>query len=185
MRIADEVLLLALHASGGRPPGGGPLGPALGAALLAELALAGRVKIVAGRVAVAAGDPTGDAELDAALARVAAAPERDAARWAAELGDGALRGRLAETLVEGGMVAAEEHWVDGVLASSGHPELNPRPRREVAARLAAARGGRPDDRTAALLAVAAAAGLVEPDGDGDGPYAWAAEAVAVAAAPGG
>jgi hypothetical protein len=80
MLIAEEYLLLALDDKTGKPLiGSDRLEPALGGALIAELALLERIGVTPkeagwskrGRVAITSLKPTDDPELDAALQRLA------------------------------------------------------------------------------------------------------------------
>ncbi|MFD0683831.1 GOLPH3/VPS74 family protein [Actinomadura fibrosa] len=163
MRIADELLLLAVDPVGGLPViGVEELDLALGAALLAELALSGRVGFAGGRVRPArTPSASGDPELDAAFAAVVRAPGGDASGTVVALSGGDLLRRLRNGLIGRGVFAEEEHWVEGVLTSSTHPELNPAPRKEILARLGGALDGSvPEPRTASLLAIAHGCGLL-------------------------
>ncbi|MBT2207154.1 MULTISPECIES: GPP34 family phosphoprotein [Actinomadura] len=192
MRIADELLLLAIHPAGGRPViGAAKLDLALSGAILAELVLSGRAYLEGGHVRprppgaadVTPGAVTGrslarDPELDEALARIARSPGVATDRWVAVLSGAALLLRLRNGLIGQGILAEEEQWILGVLRSSSHPELNPLPRREIVARLDAALasapldGIAPDPRTAMLLEIAHACDLARilfsavPDLDG-------------------
>ncbi|WP_131737812.1 GOLPH3/VPS74 family protein [Actinomadura roseirufa] len=179
MRIAEELLLLAIHPVGGRPViGAGRLDLALAGAILADLALAGRIVVDGGRVRAAAPGPVPvpapprDPELDGALAMIDAVPGVPAAFAVVRLSGADLRVRLRNGLIGLGILAEEEQRILGVLRSSSHPELNPAPRRVILARLDATLAGRapieaPAEapavafaaRTAALLVVAHACGL--------------------------
>lgn len=78
MLLAEEFLLLARDPMAGRPPlgKGDKLKPALCGALLAELALAGKVAVVDDRVQVADARPAGDELLDEVLKLLAAQAQR-------------------------------------------------------------------------------------------------------------
>ncbi|WP_165975386.1 GOLPH3/VPS74 family protein [Actinomadura rubrisoli] len=192
MRIADELLLLAIHPTGGRPViGDAELDLGLAGAILADLVLSGRVELTAGGVRPAAvtRPPAGDPELDGAFAQIVRAPGARAARVITALSGETLRLRLRNGLIGRGVLAEEEQWVLGVLTSSSHPELNPAPRREILARLDAALGGAvSDERTATLLAIAHACDLARelfpkvPGLEKHIPVGWAAPAVAAAVA---
>ncbi|WP_242910837.1 GOLPH3/VPS74 family protein [Actinomadura terrae] len=185
MRIADELLLLAIHPAGGRPViGAAKLDLALSGAILAELVLSGRACLEGGRVrpcspgARTGRAPARDPELDEALARIVESPGVVTDRWVAGLSGAALLLRLRNGLIGQGILAEEEQRILGVLRSSSHPELNPVPRREIVARLDAALASAPVDglapnpRTATLLEIAHACDLARilfsaiPDLDG-------------------
>lgn len=170
MRIADELLLLAIHPAGGRPViGRGPLDLALAGALLADLALAGRIHLDGDRVEPARAAPVPapaaarDPELDGALARIVQSPGRHAHRVVADLSGSSLRLALRNGLIGQGILAEEEQRILGVLRSLSHPELNPAPRCAILGRLdaalAASAAGPLGQRTAALLGIAHACGL--------------------------
>jgi hypothetical protein len=74
LTLAEEIVLLALDDETGRPVGRSGMAPdrALAGALLMELALAGRVDTDRDHLMVVDSTPTGDAPLDAALARLTA-----------------------------------------------------------------------------------------------------------------
>jgi Golgi phosphoprotein 3 GPP34 len=158
--IAEELLLVAYREDGTAHGKGSELDAALGGALLVELALAGNVELTE-RDVVAAGQPPVPThpELAAALTAIASKPRRPKS-WVQRLAKGARR-RLLDGLVERGVLAEEQYRRLGVFAAHRYPATDPAPRLEIEGRLRAAvvDGGQPDERTAALASMIAAAGL--------------------------
>lgn len=148
MLIAEELLLLSFDdETGRRTLAAEKLDPALGGALLAELALMERIGITpdsAGltkrrRVTVVSPKPTDDRELDAALEAVVAQegrPVKDfvsaTSRWRVTKG---LRDRMLERLASAGVLSAESDTVLGVIPRKSWPVLDRAPEDEVRARL--------------------------------------------------
>jgi hypothetical protein len=167
--IAEELLLVAYREDGTAHGKGSELDIALGGALLVELALAGNVELTDKDV-IAAGQlpvPT-EPELAAALTAIATKPRRPKS-WVQRLAKGARR-RLLDDLVARGVLAEEEYRRLGVFAARRYPATDPAAREEIEGRLRAAvvDGELPDERTAALASMIAAAGLerrVFPDDD--------------------
>ncbi|MFG1697409.1 GPP34 family phosphoprotein [Nonomuraea sp. NPDC049309] len=159
--IAEELLLLALSEHQGRfLISTAQLDLALGGGVLAELALAGRIAKVGRRLAVAAPQPLGDAELDAALSLIARDRPRTPEWWVRKLKSDDLRGRLLARLARAGVLAMERTKALGIFPVTRWPELNPAVEAEVRSRAAAVlAGAAPDARTTALIALAKAAGL--------------------------
>jgi hypothetical protein len=158
--IAEELLLVAYREDGTAHGKGSELDLALGGALLVELALAGNVELTDSDV-VASGQrpvPT-EPELAAALTAIATKPRRPKA-WVQRLAKG-VRRRLLDDLVAGGVLTEREYRRLGVFAARAYPVADPAPRQEIAGRLRAAviDGELPDERTAALASMIAAAGL--------------------------
>ncbi|MFI7043364.1 GOLPH3/VPS74 family protein [Streptosporangium sandarakinum] len=158
--IAEEVLLLALSEREGKQlVGSTDLGVALSGALLAELAIDGRVGLTDKKIAVLDPTPLGDEELDAALARIAAEDRpHKPDRWVYKLRSAKLRGRLLTRLAERGVLGEERSKVLGIFPRTRHPELDPSVERAVRERVREAlTGAATDERTAALIAVLHAA----------------------------
>ena len=142
---------------------------ALGAALLADLVEAGRLAIVPeGKklfVAVTDPRPTGDPLLDDCLALAAAAKRRgQLASWIsrfARVKD--LKGRVARALCARGILRADERTILLLFRQKIYPELDPRPEREIRARLRRlifAETTARDPRTILLLSLADALSLL-------------------------
>ena len=158
--IAEELLLVAYREDGTAHGKGSELDLALGGALLVELALAGNVELTDSDV-VASGQrpvPT-EPELAAALTAIATKPRRPKA-WVQRLAKG-VRRRLLDDLVARGVLTEREYRRLGVFAARAYPAADPAPRQEIEGRLRAAvvDGELPDERTAALASMIAAAGL--------------------------
>lgn len=160
--IAEELLLLALHDEKGTPlVAGTQLDPALAGALLAELAVNGRLELSDKKVTVTDPSPLGDSELDATLARIAEeGKERKPAWWVQRLQSAKLRRRLLTRLAESGVLTEQRGKVLGVFPTTRWPEASPDVEAAVRDRVAGALAGAdPDARTAVLIAIAHAAKL--------------------------
>ncbi len=140
LSIPEELLLLMLDDETGRlHDSAGPGGDlALAGAVLAELSLAGRIDSDPHRLWVADRTPTGDALLDAALARIAAevAP-RHSRHWIGMFGADAeeLREALFRRLVEKGVLREEKGRFLWVFPERRYPAVSGREEREVKARI--------------------------------------------------
>ncbi|MEV2272798.1 GOLPH3/VPS74 family protein [Nonomuraea africana] len=187
--IAEEVLLLAHSEQDGKQLiGSTELDAALGGAVLAELAVEGRIELSQKRVVVKDAGRGGDPELDAAMARIIEdGKERKPAWWVAKLGKGKLRTRLLTRLADTGVLTQERGKVLGIFPTTRWPEADGRVEAEIRARVAAVLGGAdPDERTAVLIAVLHAAKLDRKAFPGASKErikeitegAWAGEAVA-------
>lgn len=171
LTLADELLLLALREQDGVAMiGSAELDCGVAGALLAELALAERVRLIDGRIAVADASPVGDPDLDALLARIAAdGRPRKAEHWVNKSRRDEVRKRRLARLVAMGVLEEHERRVLFV-KHTNYPERDPRPEQELRARLRAVLGGAPADvRSSALLAIVHACRLDRkafPDVDG-------------------
>lgn len=181
--IAEELLLLALDdTTGRRLVGTDRLDPALGGALVAELALAERIGVTSdeegwskrGRVTVTDPRPTDDVELDRALQALVA----DEGRKVKDLLSGmssrritkGLRDRLAERLTRAGALRRVEEKVLGLFPWTTWPAGDREPEDEVRRRLhgALVAGTTPAERTVVLVALLRVTNLlpkVLPDQD--------------------
>ena len=177
MLIAEEYLLLSLDDETGKPRiGNDRLEPALGGALLAELALMERVGVTPpeagwtkrGRVTITNLKPTDDPELDAALHKLTeneGKKVRDLLSIFASkknrLSYG-LRNRLLERLAVAGLLVRTEGTVLGLIPRTTWPAGNPAPEEEVRRRLQGALVGRetPAERTVALISLLQVTGLL-------------------------
>ncbi|WP_431897328.1 GOLPH3/VPS74 family protein [Nonomuraea sp. bgisy101] len=154
--IAEEILLLAYREEDGRQLiGSTELGAALGGAVLAELAVEGRIELSQKRVVVKEAAGGGDTDLDAALARIAEdGKERKPAWWVAKIGTSKLKNRLLTKLADTGVLTQERGKVLGVFPTTRWPEADGSVEAEVRGRVASALAGAdPDARTAVLIAV--------------------------------
>lgn len=209
--VAEDLLLLLLDDASGAPHGSTYLAPALGGALLVELALAERVEVVEHggllrrqSVRALGDDAPADDLLATAWAEVAR-KERSPQHLVTRLGRGAEEA-LAQRLVEQGVLERRDDTVLGIFHRTRWPERDgsreARLRRGLTSVLVA--GAEPDRRTATLVALLHAAGrahkVVDHQGmrasrvrarardvAADAELAWAAKAVkdAIAAAGSG
>lgn len=172
MLIAEELLLLCLdERTGQRSLSKDRLEPALGGALLAELALMERIGVTPheagwnkrGRITITNTRPTDDAELDRALATLV---EREGKK-AKDVISGMSRYRVTKgllprllTRLAAAAVVVEEHGtVLGFIPRTTYPTLDRGPAEEVRQRLQSALVGgfTPTERTVALAALLHAA----------------------------
>ena len=157
--LAEELLLLAYDDKSGKATGsriGLDLGMA--AAVLVELALAGRVALAEGSLVVVDPMPTGTPIDDEVLARMAADTPHTASSWLQRLRH-RLRGRVLADLIERNIVRdIDETAMDGYVHVHRYPQVDPTVEIEIRQRLAAALTGdeTPDERTAALATLVAA-----------------------------
>ena len=177
MLIAEEYLLLSLDDETGKTRiGSDRLEPALGGALLAELALMERVGVTPadagwtkrGRVTITNLKPTDDPELDAALHKLAENEGKKVkdlvstfASKKNRLSHG-LRNRLLERLAAAGLLVRTEGTVLGFIPRTTWPAGDPAPEEEVRRRLQGALvgGETPAERTVALIALLQVTGLL-------------------------
>ncbi|NBE81335.1 GOLPH3/VPS74 family protein [Micromonospora rubida] len=155
--LAEELLLLAYDDESGKatmPRISLDLGMA--AAVLIELALAGRITYAAGNLTVA--DPTGTGEptLDGVLARMAADAPNTPSSWVQRLRHG-LRDRILGDLVARGAVRDVEETELGFIVVHRYPAADASVEEDSRRRLAEALAGGqlPDERTAALATLVA------------------------------
>ena len=177
MLIAEEFLLLSLdHESGKLLIANERLRPALGGALVAELALMERIGVTPpdagwnkrGRITITNLTPTDDVELDEALRKLA---ESEGKKVKAVLSDLAskkvrlsfqLRDRLLERLAKAGVLTRQEGTVLGFIPRTTWPAGDHAPVDEVRQRLQSAlvSGLTPTERTVVLIALLQVTGLL-------------------------
>src|SRR5690349_4957352 len=150
--LAEELLLLAYDDQTGKATGsriGLDLGMA--AAVLVDLALAGRVAYADGFLKVIDATPTGDPIADAVLAKAADDEPHTPAQWVQRLRH-RLRTRVLEDLVSRGVVQDVDETQLGVIHVHRYPTTDPAYEAEIRKRLADAliSGAICDERTAAL-----------------------------------
>ena len=157
--MAEELLLLAYDDESGKATGS-QIGLDLGmaAAVLVELALAGRVAYVDGTIMVRDATPTGNSILDEVLARVTADTPHTPASWLQRLRYG-LRDRVLADLCTRGVIRDVDETTQGFIHLHRYPTVDATVETEVRARLSRALAGDdvPDERTAALATLVAAA----------------------------
>jgi Golgi phosphoprotein 3 (GPP34) len=156
--LAEELLLLAYDDRTGKATGsriGLDLGMA--AAVLVDLALAGRVAYVDGFLKVADPSPIGDPIADAVLAKVAAEEPHTPAQWLQRLRH-RLRTRVLEDLVTRGVVQDVDETQMGVIHVHRYPTTDHAYETDIRKRLADAltSDGICDERTAALATLLSA-----------------------------
>lgn len=203
--IAEDLLLLLLEDDSGRLTHTTYLDVGIGGALLVELALGGTVEVVKGsglwarsKVHPVLGPPPGDPMLAEAMALVSER-ERTAQDLVGRLGKH-RRDALLERLEGKGILQRQEDRVMGLFPRKRWPAVDSSHEADVRRQLgdALVRGVRPEERTAALVALLSALGLAHKVVDREGLPAgevkkrakaladgdWAAKAVkdAVAAA---
>ena len=155
--VAEELLLLAYDDESGKatmPRISLDLGMA--AAVLVELALAGRIAYVDGNLAVTDPTPVGEPILDGVLGRMAADTPHSPSSWVQRLRHG-LRDRILGDLVDRGVVRDVEETELGFIVVHRYPTTDPSVEQDSRRRLAEALAGEqlPDERTAALATLVA------------------------------
>ncbi|GAA3769986.1 hypothetical protein GCM10022225_66040 [Plantactinospora mayteni] len=156
--LAEELLLLGYDDISGKATGsriGLDLGMA--AAVLVDLALAGRVAFSDGSIVATDATPIGDPIADDVLARIAADTPHTPASWVQRLRHG-LRDRILTGLCTRGVISDVDETELGYIHIHRYPVLDPSVEAEIRRRLVDALTGEavPDERTAALAAVMAA-----------------------------
>ncbi len=166
LSMPEELLLLMLDDETGRlQERAAPSGDyALAGAVLAELALAGRIDSDPNRLWVTNTTPTGDALLDGVLAQIAASKEQmDSKHWIETLGADAdsYRETLFQRLVAKGVLRQEEGRFLWVFPERRYPAVSGKEEREVKARIFAVlfNDEIPEPRDALLIGLCRAAGL--------------------------
>lgn len=170
--LAEELLLLALDDETGKAIGsriGLDLGMA--AAVLVELALAGRIVYVDRTLMVRDASPTGVVIIDEVLARLAAEAPNTPASWVQRLRHGLRDRALADLCARGIVRDVDETTMAGFVHLHRYPTVDPTVEADIRARLnrALTSDDIPDERTAALATLVAAArmaptlGLTGPD----------------------
>jgi hypothetical protein len=162
MLVAEELLLLALDDESGRVVVS-EIDKGLAGAVLIELALLDRVRVTekgeatrAGRLQVRPGPAPAHPVLAAGLATIGDREGRKPERVIDALGK-SLRDRLADGLVEAGVLRREKHKVLGLFPTRRLPARDSTHERTVRSRIQdALAGAAPDERTAALIALLSA-----------------------------
>jgi hypothetical protein len=150
--LAEELLLLAYDDQTGKATGS-RIGLDLGmsAAVLIDLALAGRIAYVNGYLTVIDPSPIGDPIADAILAKAAVDEPHTPAQWLQRLRH-RLRTRILEDLVARGVVRDIDETQLEYIHVHRYPVADPAYETEIRRRLAEAliTDAVPDERTAAL-----------------------------------
>ncbi|WP_249715077.1 GOLPH3/VPS74 family protein [Rhizomonospora bruguierae] len=170
MTLADELLLISYDDAGVPQAATLPLDYGLAGALLIDLALAGRVDVVDGRVVVTNPAPTGVPLLDSALERVGGEGRKRTPQDCVRLLSRGLRERALDRLVEANILRRDQDRVLWIIPRTIYPSTTgTEPAAETAARhrlRTALDRGTADARTAALAALVRAVGLektIAPD----------------------
>lgn len=157
--LAEELLLLAYDDESGKAVGsriGLDLGMA--AAVLVDLALAGRIAYSDGTIIVIDDKPTGEPIADEVLAKIAGDTPHTPASWVQRLRHG-LRARVLADLCNRGVICdVDETAMDGFVHLHRYPTVDASVEAEVRERLGRALTGEemPAERTAALATLVAA-----------------------------
>lgn len=162
--LAEELLLIAYDDETGKANAGSTeLDCGLAGAVVLELALAGRLDVIDGKVVVVDASATGEPINDSVLQRIAG--ERRARKpewWVGKLHSKVRDGVLAR-LTERGVLRLEQHKVLGLFPVRRYPAADSA--RENAARtrldMVVVKGVEPDTRTAALASLLDACGLAK------------------------
>jgi Golgi phosphoprotein 3 (GPP34) len=154
--LAEELLLLSLDDEKGSNQARSSLGPGLGGALLIELTEMGALRVDGEGNLVAGGPRPEDPILGEVLDAVAAADRpRGAKHWVHQLPGQLkpLRQRLAERLVDRGILDEERKALLGMTVSRRYPEQDPAPEQALRERLLGALtgDGEPGPRDAELI----------------------------------
>ena len=169
LRLHEEVMLLALRDKEGTVHLGAHVQYGLAAAFIAELLLAKRIAIDPEAkkqlVDVVDRKPLGDELLDECLDRLSNAKRRATVKtWVTRLaGLRGLRSRAAGALVRRGILKSEEGRVLLFFSRTTYPERDPKPEREIVARLRRAifaGSAEVDPRTTLLVALTHATGIL-------------------------
>jgi Golgi phosphoprotein 3 len=169
LRLYQEVTLLALRDKEGTVHFGAAYQYGLAAALIAELLLEGRVAIAAdGRrqlVDLVDRTPFDDELLDECLTRLQDAKRRASLKtWVTRFaGLKRLKARAAETLVRSRILKSQEGRVLVFFPRTTYPARDPKPEREIVARMRRAifsGSSEIDPRTTLVVALAHASGIL-------------------------
>jgi golgi phosphoprotein 3 len=167
LSLAEELLLLALNDEKGTVLMAGATGLPYGlaGALLGELIDAGLLRIEGKTLVAAPGGPARDEYLDGILSQVRSAKRaRDLRYWVGRIGrsGGKIKAKIADRLVGKGILQREEHRVLLIFPTTRFPQVDPMPEYGARERIRAALRGMtpPDERTAALIGLAYACGLI-------------------------
>lgn len=159
LTLPEELMLLARRGINGRRQlDDQTLQLATAAAILAELALQGTIELRDKHVAITGVRPT--AYLPQ-YRRIAQEPPTRIPRWIAKLHDRHSSAMLCDLLVEKGILAKTSETHLGIFTTVRYPDLDVQPDERLHQRIQQAiDGGTPDGRTAALIGLTDAAGLL-------------------------
>lgn len=166
LSLHEELMLLALKDEEGTIIGGTMYPYAIGGAVVAELAIDGRIAVDPDSQKLSVSDrrPIGDPLVDDWLLQMTGSrKERRVADWVSRIaGQSDLKHRVAMQLVRRGILRADENKVLLVFKRKIYPELDPKPERDLMERLEHAVFTDDDvaPRTALLVALAHHSGLL-------------------------
>lgn len=176
MMLAEQLLLVAWDPEKGRPALGkkDALKTGLCGALVSELTLREAVAVQDGRAVVVDASPLGDDLLDEVLRVLAEDGTRGRSLKrqlkAVRRAVGDVVGRIARRLVDAHVLRQTDSRVAGIFPATRHPvvalDVPGRVREDVRAWLGDASGATPDSRTACLVALLGACGLLGTVTDG-------------------
>lgn len=160
LTLAEELTLLAYDDDTGKSKADVFFEYGLGGALLAELAVLEKVTLSGKKVSVVDATPTGDPQLDAALAAIADSPPRSPKRWVERLRKG-TKPAMLQRLVDRGLLRRHEGKVLLVFPMTTYPTRDGRPEQEIRQRLrdALVAGNVPELRTVTLALLVGACDL--------------------------
>lgn len=169
LSLPEEIMLLALHDEAGTIEAGAMYQYALGGAVLAELLMRDCIRLDTSKkklVHLVNAKPLGDPLLDQSLIRLRDASKSAAAQtWVSRFaGVNNLKHRLAEQLVDRGILRADEDKVMMLFSRRIYPEIDPKPERRLVERLRQAIFTESDNlepRIVVLVALADSAGLLK------------------------
>ncbi|MER7108455.1 GOLPH3/VPS74 family protein [Streptomyces sp. NPDC000229] len=162
--LAEEIALLSLDDESGAAKERSSAGWAVAGGILLELAMADRVSVSDGRLAVTDTTPTGTALLDGRLAQLDEWTRRKSRRkvteWLSKDQSKSVTATV-EALCERGLVVEEQSRVLGLFPVRRYPEADGSVEQELRARLTSVvvHGTEPDDRTSGLVSLLHAAKL--------------------------
>lgn len=167
--LHQEVMLLSLRDDKGTIESGAYYHMAIGAAILAELLLRGRIDVEQDKkkkfARVVRDRSLGDPVADECLQRIVNSKKRQQlSTWVSRFANVRnLKHRVALDLCRNGVLKEDEDKVLWVFKRKIYPEIDPRPEREIIRRLEKAvfGAGSVDGRTTALIAIAHNANLLK------------------------
>ncbi len=167
--LYEEVMLLSLRDEKGTPEFGAMYTQAIGGAVLAELLLAGRIEVEREKkkrfARVVSEQSLDDPLLDECLQRIRDSKKRQQlSTWVTRFGQTKrLKHRVAEQLCQRKILRADDGKVLLIFKRKIYPEFDPKPEREIIARLKKAifGAGSVDSRTVVLVALAHHANLLK------------------------
>jgi hypothetical protein len=168
--LHEEILLLALKDEKGTFASGTQYSFGMGGAILAELLLDKRIRVVTPRktalAELAGGRRYGEPVLDECLDKVATAKKRAALQtWVSRFAHvKRLRHRVAEGLAQRGILRVDSDKILGIFNRTIYPERDPEPERRIIGRLRRAifEGTKEiDPRTVTLVSLAHHTGILK------------------------